>query len=263
MSVRHVGAEPAGGSIVEVTMTNAAKRNSLSVPMIEALIEAIASAAAAGCRALILRAEPGVATWSAGYDIEALPVDGSDPLAWTNPLEALLRQVKEVPFPVIAAVEGGAWGGACDLAMTCDLVVATESATFAITPAKLGVPYNTAGTTHFVAALPLHVVKEMFFTARPISAVEAHRWGVVNRLVESTQALEAAAAELAQTIASLAPLAIAAIKAEIASITGANPVSSDEWEYLTARRREAWRSDDYREGIAAFTERRPPLFRGR
>lgn len=263
VTIRHLGSEPTPMGVVELTMTNSPKRNSLSGPMISAISEALTAAESAGCRAFILRAEPGASTWSAGYDVEALPVDGSDPLAWTNPLEGLLRQVRQVPFPVIAAVEGGAWGGACDLAMTCDLVVATQSAVFAITPARLGVPYNTAGTTHFVSALPLHIVKEMFFTARPVTSADAYRWGAVNRLVENAEELAETAAELAAHIASLAPLAIAAIKAEIASITGANPVGSDEWEHLTALRRAAWRSEDYREGLKAFTERRTPLFRGR
>ena len=154
--------------------------------------------AKAECRAAIIRAEPGSSTWSAGYDISALPVDGSDPLTWTNPLEAFLHAVRSAPFPVIAAVEGGVWGGACELVMTCDLVVAVRSATFAITPARLGVPYNTAGVAHFLSALPLNVAKEMFFTADPITAETAAAFGVVNRLVDDGD-------EMTETAVALGP----------------------------------------------------------
>ena len=84
--------------------------------------------------------------------------------------EGFLHAVRRAPFPVIAAVEGGVWGGACEFVLTCDLIVAVRTATFAITPARLGVPYNTAGVAHVLGAVPLNVAKEMFFTAEAISA---------------------------------------------------------------------------------------------
>jgi methylmalonyl-CoA decarboxylase len=263
ISVAHVGPDAERELVVEISFMNAARRNVLGSQMLTEVMCAMAEAEVNGCRALILRAEPGVATWSAGHDILELPRDQSDPLTWTNPLEEFLRRVHMAPYPVIAAVEGGAWGGACDLAVTCDLVVATRTATFAITPAKLGIPYNTAGVNHFVGVVPLHIAKEMFFTARPIDADQAAHWGLINRLVDSSDDLTRVSRDLANTIAALAPLAIRAIKAEIASITGASAIGSDEWERLTSLRRAAWRSDDYREGISAFEERRDPTFRAR
>ena len=129
-----VGGESSPTAVIEVTMANSERRNALSGAMLGGLAEALADAQAAGARAVIIRAEPGVSTWSAGYDIEALPIDGTDPLTWTNPLESLLHEVRAAPFRVSAAVEGGVWGGACELAMTCDLVVATRTSTFAVTP---------------------------------------------------------------------------------------------------------------------------------
>lgn len=250
------------GFITTVTLDNPAKRNALDVALLTELVAALEDARTRECRALILRAADGVRTWSAGHDIDDLPRDNSDPLQWTNPAEAVLRAVREVPFPVIAAVEGGVWGAACNLVVTCDLVVATTSATFAITPAKLGVPYNTAGVNHFLAALPLAVAKEMFFTAEPITAEQAATWGLVNRVVEDGAAMTATATSVAQRIASLAPLSIAAIKAEMTALTDARTLTSDTFERLTALRRAAWRSDDYREGLAAFAERRPATFTG-
>ena len=260
--VSPLGPENAPHQVVEITMTNSARRNVLGAAMLDELSQALVSATSHGCRALILRAEAGVGTWSGGHDISELPAGDEDPATWTNPLEAFLRRIQRVPFPVIAAVEGGAWGGACDVVMTCDIVVATSTAAFAITPARLGIPYSAEGTNHFVSALPLHIAKEMFFTAQPLSAMDAHRWGVVNRLVESADDLTTTSRAIATDIASLAPLAIAAIKAEITAMGAVTGADTGFTEQVDARRRAAWGSYDYREGLAAFAERRMPDFRG-
>jgi methylmalonyl-CoA decarboxylase len=251
------------GSVTTVTMVNQRKLNSLGSPMVAEMIAAITAAGHDGTRVLVIRAEPGCRTWSAGHDVNELPTDGGDPLLWTAPLEKLLRAVHNAPFPVIAAVTGGVWGGACDLVSTSDLVVATQSATFAITPAKMGIPYNTVGVSHFLNTLPLHVIKEMFFTANPISAALAAQHGLVNRLVADEAELEAATAELAERIALLAPLVITALKTELGALTDARPMTPDVFENLQTRRQAAWRSDDYAEGIRAFRERRVPVFTGR
>jgi methylmalonyl-CoA decarboxylase len=261
--VASIGVDEDPASVIEVTMANGARRNAMGIGLLGELTEALVHAEASGCRALIFRAEPGVSTWSAGYDIAELPTDGSDPLTWTNPLEGFLHEVRQAPFPVIAAVEGGVWGGACEFVLTCDLIVAVRTATFAITPARLGVPYNTAGVAHLLSALPLNIAKEMFFTAEPISAEAASSFGVVSRLVADTAEMTSTATELGRRIASLAPLAIRAIKGEMSALTDARSLTSDDFERLTALRRSAWSSEDYQEGIRAFKERRDPRFTGR
>lgn len=249
-------------AVTTVTMTHDRRLNALGRDLVDALRAALAGATDRGARVVVLRARPGVTTWSAGHDITELPEDGSDPLLWENPLEALLRDVRQAPYAVVAAVEGGVWGGACDLAMSCDLVVAVRTATFAITPAKLGVPYNTAGVSHFVGVLPLHVVKEMFFTAEPITAETAASYGVVNRLVADADEMDAAATALAHRIAAMAPLVVRAVKAELTALTDARPLVPDQFERLTSLRLGAWRSDDYAEGLAAFRDRRAARFTG-
>lgn len=249
--------------VAVVTMTHAEKRNSLSAAMLTELEASLEQAESAGSRALILRAEPGVTTWSAGYSIDALPRDGADPLTWTNPLEGFLHRLRQVPYPVIAAVEGGVWGGACELVLTCDLVVAVRSATFALTPARLGVPYNTAGVARVLSALPLNVAKELFFTADPQSAEAWETYGVVNRVVEDAADLSRSALTLATRIAQLAPLSIRAVKGEMAALTDARSLTSDDFERLTELRRAAWTSRDYQEGVQAFLEKRTARFEGR
>ncbi|MGA0209449.1 MAG: enoyl-CoA hydratase-related protein, partial [Candidatus Nanopelagicales bacterium] len=133
----------------------------------------------------------------------------------------------------------------------------------AITPTRLGIPYNTEGIAHFLSALPVHVVKEMFFTADPIEASRAWQLGIVNELVDDYQELSAACERWAQRIATRAPLAIQAIKAEISTLSDARHLTSNEFERLNALRTRAWMSADYREGLAAFHERRDPKFQGR
>ena len=100
-------------------------------------------------------------------------------------------------MPVIAMLHSSVWGAACDLAVTCDLAIGTPQTTFAITPVKLGISYNTAGMSHFLGVLPLHIIKEMVVTGNPLSAEDAHRFGLLNRLV-SPEKLEATTMEIAR-----------------------------------------------------------------
>lgn len=263
VGLRSVGPDQAPEWVVEVTFANGSRRNALSHAMLVELTSVLDAAATDGCRALILRAEAGSRTWSAGHDIAELPTEGADAAQWENPLEAFLARVRQAPYPVIAAVEGGVWGGACDLVLTCDLVVATRTSTLAITPAKLGIPYSTAGVAHFVGTLPLNVAKEMFFTAEPITAEQAHAFGVVNRLVGDSAELEATAVALARRISELAPMSVSTVKAEMVALTDPRGLDAEHTAAIDELRRRAWLSDDYREGLEAFAQRRTPEFRGR
>ena len=247
------------GPVRVVTMSHPERRNALSVAMADDMRAAIDGA---GCRALILRAEAGVATWSAGHDIDDLPLDGRDPLDWSSPVEHLVRAVRAAPFPVIAAVEGGAWGAACNLAFACDLLVAVDSATFAVTPAKLGVPYHTDGVAQFLSAIPANVARQMFFTAQPLRADSPHLAGTVNVVVGDPDQLSDAARALAERVAGMAPLTIRSVKAEINALLDARPLSSDTFAWLASMRRAAWSSADLAEGLTAFRERREAHFTG-
>lgn len=250
------------GNVRRLTFSDPQRRNALSAALLESLIEALEEAARKRARVVLLTTDPVQGVWSAGHDIAELPTGERDPLMWDNPLEQALRAIRDAPFPVIAAVDGSVWGGACDLVITCDLVVATSSSQFAITPARLGIPYNTEGVAHFLSALPVHVVKEMFFTGDPINALRAAELGIVNRLASESDELAEVAETVASRIASLAPLAIQAIKAEINTLSGARHLTSDEFERLNDARMRAWTSRDYREGLAAFRERRAARFEG-
>ena len=163
---------------------------------------------------------------------------------------------------MIAMIEGGVWGGACEVAFACDLIVAAPSATFAVTPARLGVPYNVTGMLTFLNACSLRIVKEMAFTAKPLSAERAERLGIINYMVPHDK-IEIFTYALARDIAENAPLSISVMKEQLRMLAGAHPMSPRRFERVQGLRRVVYDSEDYAEGIKAFKQKRKPKFSGR
>ena len=244
-----------------VTMTHERKLNALSEAMVNEIVEALETFKRDKARVVVLRAAPGVKVWSAGHDVTELPLGRRDPLGWSDPLRIMIRAIDEFPAPVIALCEGGVWGGACELALACDLIVATPDTTFAVTPAKLGVPYNATGLLTFLNSVGYAVLKEMVFTASPIGAERAERLGIVNHVVPPGE-IDDFVAGLAHKIAANSPLTIAVIKEELRVLAGAHPLTPRGFERLQGLRRVVYDSHDYEEGIRAFLEKRKPVYRG-
>jgi methylmalonyl-CoA decarboxylase len=252
----------ADGALGVITLNYPEKRNCLSAALILELCSALREFEASGIRVVILRAQPGVKVWSSGYDVNELPHPGRDPLAYAAPFGRLLRCVQRFPGPVIAMIEGAVWGGACDLALTCDILIGSETASFAVTPAKIGVPYTASGMIHFINVLGLNKAKEMFFTAAPITANDALNAGILNHLVPASD-LERFTRDLAEKILQNAPLAIKAFKKQFTLLSKGHSIDAETAERIQSYRRVVYDSEDYAEGIRAFHEKRAPRFKGK
>ena len=244
-----------------ITLNNPKKRNALSAELVQDLLDAFGVMEQARTRVVILRALKGTSVWSSGHDVRELPRGGRDPLGYADPLRTVVRRIEDCPAPVIALLEGTVWGGACELALSCDLVVATPDVTFAITPAKLSVPYNVTGLLTFMNHMPLVVLKEMAFSGEPVGAARGQAMGFVNH-VKSSEEIDDFVTTMARRIARNAPLSVSAMKKSIGILAAASALPPITFEQVQGERRKVWDSKDYLEGITAFLERREPLYRG-
>ncbi|CAK0745889.1 Methylmalonyl-CoA decarboxylase [uncultured Gammaproteobacteria bacterium] len=260
MSMIITGVEHGIGTI---TMNHPGRRNALGCAMIKALIEALEQFRCERVRVVVVRAAPGMRVWCSGFDIEDLPRDGLAPDAVLDPdpLRPLIRQLTGMPMPVIGLIQGGVFGGGCELALACDLLIAEAEATFALTPGRLGVPYPIAGLDLLLNRLTATVLKEMAFSARPVTAARALALGFINHVVPAAE-IEAFTLALAQDIAANAPLSLSVIKRTVAALTVPAPLSDDAAAEIHALARMAWSSRDFAEGVTAFQQRRPPQFTG-
>lgn len=248
------------GLIGTITL-NHGKVNTLSRQLIEDLCAALEQMQSDCLQVVILRAAKGARVFSAGHDVRELPTNGRDPLTYNDPLRHAIRTIESHPAPIIAMVEGSVWGGACELVMGCDIVIAANDSTFALTPARLGIPYNLSGTLNFLKVVGMHLIKEMLFTAAPMSAERLASTGVVNHVLPREQ-LEEFTMGLAKQITETSPLVHRILKEELRVLSNAHPLTPEAYERIQSFRREVYDSD-YQEGIKAFLEKRKPIFRGK
>ena len=173
--------------------------------------------------------------------------------------ERMIRAVIYCPVPTIAAVNGAAYGGGCELAAAVDFVYAAENARFAMTETSLGIIPGAGGTQNLARALGERRAKELIMSARPFSAREAQRWGLVNEVFSSDQLLHEAL-QTALAIAANAPLAVR--QARQAIHRGLQMSLADGLAFeIEAYNRTVPTSDRY-EGVKAFIEKRTPDFKG-
>jgi methylmalonyl-CoA decarboxylase len=244
-----------------ITLTHDQKRNALGRGLISEMIKALNDLIYQQARVIVLRANQGAKVWSAGHDVSELPQPGRDPLTYDDPLEQAIRAIQRCPAPVIAMLEGGVWGGACELAFVCDILIGTEATSFSITPVRMGIPYNLTGILHIINAVGLPLAREMFFTAQPVTAARAANIGILNHLVPAAE-LEDFTYGLARQIVQNSPISISVIKEQLQILGNALPLSPQAFERIQALRRLVYNSKDYQEGQTAFLEKRKPVFAG-
>jgi enoyl-CoA hydratase/carnithine racemase len=240
--------------IAVLTLVNPTRRNALDPAMLTALVEALAALPGEGVRAAVLTGDGEL--FSSGYDIRALPA-GAPPTA--NPLGPALAAIADGKLPVIAALNGTAIGGGCELAATCDLRVAHAGVSLTMPPARLGLVYSPFGLRRFVSLIGLSRTRELFLTAAPVAAERALAWGLVDRVVPAAEVLPTALA-LATEIAGNAPLAVAGMRRALELI--APPIAPGGLAEMAALHAGAWAGADAAEARAAFMEKRKPVFRG-
>jgi len=208
-------------------------------------------------RAIILTG--GDKTFSAGADIremsEATPVD----LILDRRFE-LWDRIRKISKPIIAAVSGYCFGGGNELAMNCDIIIASETATFGQPEVNVGIMPGAGGTQRLVRAVGKYRAMEMILTGKPVSAEDAQRMGLVNTVVPPESLLNEAK-RVANEIASKPPIAIRAVKEAILRAQDTTLEVGLEFERKSFDT--LFRTEDGREGMKAFIEKRKPVFKGK
>ncbi len=248
------------GPIATLTFDRPGARNALTWAMYDALVDACERVDAdQQVRVMVIRGEG--KAFAAGTDISQFRdfQSGDDGVKYERRLDAVIDRLERVRCPTIAAVDGPAVGGGCAIALTCDLRICTSRARFAVPIARtLGNCLSITNISRFVDLLGPALFTDLIFTGRAVDAQEARALGLVTRIVDD-ESLDAAAQELATTIAGHAPLTIATTKATLSRLRARTRPPADAADDLVAH---CYGSADFREGVAAFLARRSPQWSG-
>ncbi len=249
------------GAVCTLTLNRPEKRNLITPEILSALTSELNRLEKEDkVRCVIIRGA-GDKAFSSGYDIGA--IGHNDMIKHhegDHPLGRALRTIENFPYPVIAMMNGHAFGAGLELAVTCDLRISADGCLFGMPPAKLGVVYSHSGLKKFLDLIGPGYTKELFLIGNPISSERAYEIGLLNFIVERDQ-LEDSTYAVAKDIADNAPLSLKALK-RITNIVHETELSPKDEELIRDMTLEVQNSNDYKEGQKAFSEKRKPKFKG-
>jgi enoyl-CoA hydratase len=253
----------ADGSTLHIRFNNPERHNALSVDMWEAVPVLLALAEADERVRLVVFSGAGEKAFVSGADIsqfEDMRAAREAVARYELMAEQALMGIYNFSKPTLACIRGYCIGGGVNVAMSCDIRIASSDAVFSIPAARLGLGYRYSAMKNLVDLVGPGVAKDLFFTARRISAVEAKEVGLISRVCAPDQ-LPALLAEYTEALAANAPLTVRAGKAIVAEILKPSPeVDFDKCKQLIQG---CFQSEDYAEGRKAFMEKRKPVFRGK
>jgi enoyl-CoA hydratase/carnithine racemase len=252
--------EPAEG-VVRLRIANPERRGALDHEILDTLAETVAGLDA---RCLVLTGTGEV--FSAGYDLGNLEgrefAENAERLV-AHPLHAAIETLEAYRYPVIAQINGHAIGGGLEVALTCDIRIAARGIKVGMPPAKLGLIYSHTGLRKFLDVCGPANTAELFYVGRNVDAERGREMGLLNQVVDPAE-LDATVLSMAAEIAANAPLSLAGNKRALREIRAhADALPADVEHQLVELRESCFRSEDFREGVRAFAEKRPPVWQGR
>jgi enoyl-CoA hydratase/carnithine racemase len=247
--------------VARLTIANPLKRNALDQAILDAIARAVRGLDA---RCLVLTGSEGM--FSAGYDIGDIPpevfAEDAERLV-AHPFAEAIDALERYPYPTVAALNGHAIGGGLELALSCDLRVAARGIKLGMPPAKLGLVYSHTGIRKFLDVIGVARTRELFLVGRNVDAETAERWSLVNEVVPGPE-LAGRALALAEEIAANAPLSLEGNKRVLRELLAAEAQLDPAIEReLVQLRAACFQSEDFREGVRAFGEKRKPRWQGR
>lgn len=249
------------GAVAFLTFNRPEARNAMTWDMYESLVEACDRVdQTEAVRVFVLRAEG--KAFIAGTDINQFTRFASrdDAVAYERRIDGVIDRLERVSAATIAQVQGVAAGGGCAIALACDLRVCTPDAQFGIPIARtLGNCLSAANYARLLDMIGPSRLKDLLFTGRLVDATEAASLGLVTRMADPS-AIDDAVRDLTATIAANAPLTIRATKEAVRRIQASRRIDAGQADDLIAM---CYSSGDFKEGVAAFLAKRPPLFKGR